>query len=89
MFAGALYSVMSSPVFGAQNAVVGDIGRIFGMGFVPFQGIPFHYINQVGASNCFGLMNGFAEKYEPRFLFLHTMVIGGGNVYSIEEKMLS
>jgi len=50
-----------------ENAVVGDIGLVFGTGFAPFRGGPFRYIDQVGIDNFVGMMNGFADKYGPQF----------------------
>jgi len=50
-----------------ENAVVGDIGLVFGTGFAPFRGGPFRYIDQVGVENFVGTMNRFADKYGPQF----------------------
>mmetsp|Transcript_26218 Transcript_26218/g.39691 ORF Transcript_26218/g.39691 Transcript_26218/m.39691 type:complete len:791 (+) Transcript_26218:113-2485(+) len=50
-----------------ENPVVGDIGLVFGTGFAPFRGGPFRYIDQIGADNFVGMMNGFADKYGPQF----------------------
>ncbi len=45
----------------------GDIGAIFGIGFPPFLGGPFHYIDQIGAVQLVDIMNQYAEKYGSRF----------------------
>lgn len=45
----------------------GDIGAIFGIGFPPFLGGPFRYIDQIGAANLVETMNSYAEKYGSRF----------------------
>jgi len=50
-----------------EDAVVGDIGLVFGTGFAPFRGGPFRYIDQIGVDNFVGTMNGFADKYGPQF----------------------
>ena len=50
-----------------ENAVVGDIGLVFGTGFAPFRGGPFRFIDQVGADKYVGMMNNFAGKYGPQF----------------------
>lgn len=50
-----------------ENAVVGDIGLVFGTGFAPFRGGPFRYIDQVGADKYVGMMTDYAAKYGPQF----------------------
>ncbi|WP_375750836.1 fatty acid oxidation complex subunit alpha FadJ [Vibrio sp. HN007] len=45
----------------------GDIGAIFGIGFPPFLGGPFRFMDQYGIENLVNKMNEFAEKYGDRF----------------------
>ncbi|RNC84362.1 MAG: fatty acid oxidation complex subunit alpha FadJ [Balneola sp.] len=45
----------------------GDLGAILGLGFPPFTGGPFRYIDQLGAQQVVDHLNGFAEKFGPRF----------------------
>ncbi|EJE8549572.1 fatty acid oxidation complex subunit alpha FadJ [Vibrio vulnificus] len=45
----------------------GDIGAIFGIGFPPFLGGPFRYMDQFGLKELVEKMNQFAEKYGDRF----------------------
>ncbi|WGY46453.1 fatty acid oxidation complex subunit alpha FadJ [Vibrio sp. ABG19] len=45
----------------------GDIGAIFGIGFPPFLGGPFRYIDQIGIKALVEIMNQHAEKYGDRF----------------------
>ncbi|MFV0575685.1 MAG: fatty acid oxidation complex subunit alpha FadJ [Vibrio sp.] len=45
----------------------GDIGAIYGIGFPPFLGGPFRYIDKIGARELVETMNGYAEKYGSRF----------------------
>ncbi len=45
----------------------GDIGAIFGIGFPPFLGGPFRYMDQVGIESLVEMMNDFAKKYGDRF----------------------
>lgn len=50
-----------------QNPVVGDIGLVFGIGFAPFRGGPFRYLDQVGVAQYVDRMDSFAAKYGPQF----------------------
>ena len=45
----------------------GDIGAIFGIGFPPFLGGPFRYMDQIGIKSLVEMMNDFAKKYGDRF----------------------
>jgi 3-hydroxyacyl-CoA dehydrogenase/enoyl-CoA hydratase/3-hydroxybutyryl-CoA epimerase len=45
----------------------GDIGAIFGIGFPPFLGGPFRYMDQYGLKELVEKMNEFASKYGDRF----------------------
>lgn len=45
----------------------GDIGAIFGIGFPPFLGGPFHYMQQLGIGNLVEKMQEYSRKYGERF----------------------
>jgi len=45
----------------------GDIGAIFGIGFPPFLGGPFKYMDQVGIKVLVELMQEYAQKHGDRF----------------------
>ncbi|WP_061035787.1 MULTISPECIES: fatty acid oxidation complex subunit alpha FadJ [Vibrio] len=45
----------------------GDIGAIFGIGFPPFLGGPFRYMDQFGLKELIEKMNEFASKYGDRY----------------------
>lgn len=45
----------------------GDIGAIFGIGFPPFLGGPFRYMDQIGIDKLVEMMNKHAEKYGDKF----------------------
>lgn len=49
------------------NPAVGDIGMVFGTGFAPFRGGPFHYLDSVGVSQYVDMMMGFTDKYGVQF----------------------
>ncbi len=50
-----------------HSARDGDIGAIFGIGFPPFSGGPFRYMEQFGIKELVNKMNEFAQKYGDRF----------------------
>jgi 3-hydroxyacyl-CoA dehydrogenase/enoyl-CoA hydratase/3-hydroxybutyryl-CoA epimerase len=45
----------------------GDIGAIFGLGFPPFRGGPFRYIDTVGASAVVAKLEALEQKFGKRF----------------------
>ncbi len=45
----------------------GDIGAIFGIGFPPFLGGPFRYMDSIGIKELVEIMNQHAEKHGDRF----------------------
>jgi 3-hydroxyacyl-CoA dehydrogenase/enoyl-CoA hydratase/3-hydroxybutyryl-CoA epimerase len=46
---------------------VGDIGAILGLGFPPFRGGPFRYIDSCGAAGIVNIMENLAGKHGRRF----------------------
>ncbi len=45
----------------------GDIGAIFGLGFPPFRGGPFRYVDATGAGTILSMMEGFQRTCGRRF----------------------
>ncbi|WP_438893702.1 3-hydroxyacyl-CoA dehydrogenase family protein, partial [Bacillus cereus group sp. BC255] len=45
----------------------GDIGAIFGIGFPPFLGGPFRYMDQIGLDKLIEQMKQHAQKYGDHF----------------------
>ncbi|MEX2605150.1 MAG: 3-hydroxyacyl-CoA dehydrogenase NAD-binding domain-containing protein, partial [Gracilimonas sp.] len=45
----------------------GNLGAILGLGFPPFLGGPFRYIDQTGVQNVADQLNEFSMKFGPRF----------------------
>lgn len=45
----------------------GDLGAILGLGFPPFTGGPFRYLDQIGIRTVVDQLNEFTEKFGPRF----------------------
>ncbi|MEQ9278495.1 MAG: fatty acid oxidation complex subunit alpha FadJ [Balneola sp.] len=50
-----------------KSTTDGDLGAILGLGFPPFLGGPFRYIDHLGADTIAKKLNGFAEDFGPRF----------------------
>lgn len=50
-----------------QNPSDGDLGAILGLGFPPFLGGPFRYIDRVGAKIIVSRMESYAKDLGPRF----------------------
>ncbi len=45
----------------------GDVGALFGLGFPPFLGGPFRYLDHLGASFAVELLEGLASRHGARF----------------------
>jgi 3-hydroxyacyl-CoA dehydrogenase/enoyl-CoA hydratase/3-hydroxybutyryl-CoA epimerase len=45
----------------------GDIGAIFGLGFPPFRGGPFRYVDSVGASEVLRRIEGYHDRFGVRW----------------------
>lgn len=50
-----------------MSAKDGDLGAILGLGFPPFKGGPFFWIDQVGAENVLTLMRNLEKEHGARF----------------------
>lgn len=50
-----------------KNARDGDIGAVFGIGFPPFLGGPFRYMDMLGAGEVVAILQRLAAQYGSRF----------------------
>ena len=50
-----------------RSARDGDVGAIMGLGFPPFRGGPFFYVDRAGAKDIVGRMDRLADAYGSRF----------------------
>ena len=50
-----------------SNVTDGDLGAVFGMGFLPFTGGPFSYMDQLGTKKVVKIMANLQEKYGAKF----------------------
>jgi 3-hydroxyacyl-CoA dehydrogenase/enoyl-CoA hydratase/3-hydroxybutyryl-CoA epimerase len=67
----------------------GDVGAVFGIGFPPFRGGPFRYMDTVGIANVVSTLAAFdarlSGRYEPAAI-LHRMAERGERFYPAEGK---
>ncbi len=68
-----------------ENATDGDVGAVFGLGFPPFRGGPFRYIDYVGLDKIIELMDDLTVRYGALFKpaqILKDMAAKGNKFYS-------
>jgi 3-hydroxyacyl-CoA dehydrogenase/enoyl-CoA hydratase/3-hydroxybutyryl-CoA epimerase len=67
----------------------GDIGAVFGIGFPPFRGGPFRWIDAMGAGKVVDLLEDLAARFAPRFVpsdLLVDMARRGARFYPAEGR---
>jgi 3-hydroxyacyl-CoA dehydrogenase/enoyl-CoA hydratase/3-hydroxybutyryl-CoA epimerase len=66
------YALINEAAFCLQEGILfepmhGDIGAIFGLGFPPFRGGPFRFLDSVGIVRAVARLEQLAAQYGPRF----------------------
>jgi 3-hydroxyacyl-CoA dehydrogenase/enoyl-CoA hydratase/3-hydroxybutyryl-CoA epimerase len=74
-----------------RSARDGDVGAVFGIGFPPFRGGPFRYVDSVGAASVIRQLQELHDRYAPRFEpspLLIDMARDGKRFYPAQGKPL-
>lgn len=72
-----------------RTARDGDIGAVFGIGFPPFRGGPFRWIDAVGVGKVVDALEDLSARFAPRFTpcdLLVSMARRGERFYPLEGK---
>jgi len=67
-----LFAFLNEAVLCLQDGILrsprdGDVGAIFGLGFPPFLGGPFRYLDHLGARFAAEVLERLAAQHGPRF----------------------
>lgn len=57
-----------------HSPLEGDVGAVFGLGFPPFSGGPFRWVDQYSASKLVNKMQGYADLYGEPFQPCQTLL---------------
>ena len=72
-----------------RSARDGDIGAVFGIGFPPFRGGPFRWIDATGVAKVVDALEDLSARFAPRFTpcdLLVSMARRGERFYPVEGK---
>ena len=50
-----------------ETPLDGDMGAVFGLGFPPFLGGPFRYVDGIGAQRVVDTLKSLQDRFGPRF----------------------
>ncbi len=75
-----------------QHARDGDVGAVLGIGFPPFLGGPFRYLDRLGAGQAVTILTSLAQAYGERFTpcdALRRRAVSGQTFYTLAEKSIT
>lgn len=75
----ALMLMLNEAVLCLEEGIIakpqdGDLGAVFGIGFLPFTGGPFRYMDTLGIAQVLAIMADLKGKYGPKFAPAKTLV---------------
>ena len=67
-----LFSMLNEAAYCLEEGILrsardGDIGAIFGLGFPPFSGGPFRYMDEIGLEQTLQTLQALEQRHGPRF----------------------
>jgi 3-hydroxyacyl-CoA dehydrogenase/enoyl-CoA hydratase/3-hydroxybutyryl-CoA epimerase len=79
---------VSKPIVAAIHGATsgGGLGAVFGLGFPPFQGGPFRYIDRLGSQKVLAMLEDLEKKHGSRFgpaQILRDMAAKDGRFYGV------
>jgi 3-hydroxyacyl-CoA dehydrogenase/enoyl-CoA hydratase/3-hydroxybutyryl-CoA epimerase len=86
-----VYAMLNEAVLALEDGVLrsardGDIGAVFGLGFPPFRGGPFRYIDRVGALQVVETLDRLEREFPGRYVAARTlraMAGAGGRFHAV------
>ena len=68
----AIYLMLNEAIMCLEEGIIdstndGNLAAVFGIGFLPYTGGPFRYLNHVGTDKALARMEELAAKYGPKF----------------------
>jgi len=90
----AVYAMLNEAARCLEDGIIrsprdGDVGAVFGIGFPPFRGGPFRYMDTLGIPNVVRTLEELTARFSPRFEpagILKRMAERGERFYPAEGK---
>lgn len=87
-----VYAMLNEAVLALEDGVLrsardGDVGAVFGIGFPPFRGGPFRYIDRVGALSVVETLDRLEREFPGRYVAARTLrgMAGAGGRFHEER----